>query len=97
MTASPGPYDAALSALRNHVDGLGASLAAWEARQDGPDVHARRSASRAMGAIDAMLRELHNVRTQLTREIRADDDAAAARVDALLAQDAGNHDTGLAD
>ena len=40
MTASPGPYDAALSALRNHVDGLGASLAAWEARQDGPDVHA---------------------------------------------------------
>lgn len=27
MTASPDLYDAALSALRNHVDGLGVSLA----------------------------------------------------------------------
>lgn len=86
-------YDAALSALRNHVDGLGVSLAIWEARrQDGPDAHARRCANDAMDAIDGAIRELHAIRAQLTGEIRADDDATAARVDALLAEHARNHD-----
>jgi hypothetical protein len=41
-----------------------------------------------MDAIDAMLRELHQVRAQLTGEIRADDDATDARIDALLSEDA---------
>jgi hypothetical protein len=45
-----------------------------------------------MDAIDAMLRELHAIRAQLTGEIRADDDATAACDDALLAEDAMNHD-----
>ncbi|MDQ2876849.1 MAG: hypothetical protein M3Y33_19410 [Actinomycetota bacterium] len=38
-----------------------------------------------MGAIDAMLAELHQVRAQLVTEIRASDDATDARADALLA------------
>ena len=38
-----------------------------------------------MDAIDAMLAELHALRSRLTGEMRASDDATAARVDALLA------------
>ena len=77
------PYDGPLSALRNHVDDLGAWLAIWEGRRE-PDAHARRCASDAVDAIDAMLRALHEVRQRLTGEIRAADDASAARADALL-------------
>ncbi len=81
------PYDGPLSALRGHVDDLGAWLAIWSARDDGkPDSHARRCASDAMDAIDAMLRDLHLVRARLAGEIRASDDASAARADALLKQ-----------
>jgi hypothetical protein len=37
-----------------------------------------------MDAIDAMLSELHALRSRLVSEIRASDDATATRVDALL-------------
>jgi hypothetical protein len=37
-----------------------------------------------MGAIDAMLRELHALRSRLVGEIRESDDIGAARVDAML-------------
>ncbi len=37
--ASTDPYDAALSAIRSHVDDLGAWLAIWLARAE-PDAHA---------------------------------------------------------
>ena len=83
MTASPGPYDGPLSALRNHVDDLGAWLGIWVNRSE-PDAHARRCASDAVDAVDAALRELHGLRARLADEIRASDDAATARVDALL-------------
>ncbi len=79
------PYDGPLSALRGHVDDLGAWLAIWSARDDSqPDAHARRCASGAVDAVDAALRELHEVRQRLTGEIRASDDASAARADELL-------------
>jgi hypothetical protein len=75
-------FDGQLSALRDHVGDLGARLAIWSARDDGrPDAHARRCANDAMDAIDAALRDL---RARLVGEIRASDDAAAPRVDALL-------------
>ncbi len=61
VTASP--YDAALSALRPHVEDLAAWLAVWEARHE-PDAHARRCASDAVDAVDAMLRDLHQVRAR---------------------------------
>ena len=78
-------YDGALSAIRNHADDLGAWLAIWSARDDGkPDAHARRCANDAVDTIDAALRALHQVRQRLTDEIRASDDASAARADALL-------------
>ena len=83
MTADA--YDGPLSALRGHVDDLGAWLAIWGARDDSrPDAHARRCASDAVGAIDDAIRELHALRARLLSEIRARDDASAAPADALL-------------
>ena len=79
-------YDDAVSALRNHIDGLGVWLAIWQARDDGkPDAPARRAANDAVDAIDGALAELHKIRQLLISEIRISDDATAARVDALLA------------
>jgi hypothetical protein len=80
VTASP--YDAPLSAIREHVENLATWLGIWEARQE-PDALARRCASDAVDAIDGMLRDMYLVRGRLTAEIRADD-ATAARADALL-------------
>ena len=61
------------------------SIAIWEARRaDGPDAPARRAANDAMDAIDAALAGLHALRARLVGEIRAADDQAAARADAVL-------------
>jgi hypothetical protein len=73
-------YDAPLSAIRSHADDLGVWLGIWVNRSE-PDAHARRCASDAVDAIDAMLRDLHQVRGRLVSEIRAADDATAARAD----------------
>jgi hypothetical protein len=78
-------YDGPLSALRGHLDGLGTWLAIWVGSDDSkaePEV--RRAASTAMDAADQMLAELHQLRARLVGEIRASDDASAARADALL-------------
>jgi len=91
---SASPYDAPLSALREHVEDLGAWLGIWENRKE-PDAFARRCASDAVVALDAMLREIYLVRGRLTSEIRQADDATAARADALLRVDklpAGHED-----
>jgi hypothetical protein len=70
-----------------HVGLLGVALAQWVARDDSTaDPYARRAANLAMEAIDAALAELHELRARLVAEIRADDDATAARVDELLAR-----------
>jgi len=82
VSASP-DYDAPLSALLEHAENLGAWLGIWENRRE-PDAFARRCASDAVDAIDAMLRDLYLIRGRLTAEIRQDDDATAARADELL-------------
>jgi hypothetical protein len=66
---------------------LAIALAQWETRDDGkaqPEV--RRAANTAMDTIDAMLRDLHAMRSRLVGEIRQADDASAARADAMLAK-----------
>lgn len=85
MTASPDPYDATLSAIRGSVEDLAVALAIWSYREE-PDAQARRAASDAVDAVDAMLRDLHTVRQQFVSEIRTADDATAARADELLAR-----------
>jgi hypothetical protein len=66
---------------------LGVALAQWAGRDD-TQAHPeeRRAANTAMDAIDAMLRELHQLRAGLVSEIRADDDDSLARADELLAR-----------
>ena len=65
---------------------LGVALAQWAVRDDTrADPDARRAANTAMAAIDAMLGELHQLRSRLVGEIRASDDAFDALVDARLA------------
>ena len=83
--ARPDPFDADLSALHNHVDNLGPWIGIWEARHE-PDAHARRCASDAIDTIDGALAALHRIRGELVTQVRAADDAAAARADELLAR-----------
>jgi hypothetical protein len=70
-----------------HNGVLAVALAQWAARDDSkPDPEARQAANTAMDAVDATLRELHELRARLVSEIRTSDDAAAARADQLLAK-----------
>ena len=73
--------------LDTPASALAVALAQWETRDDTrPQPEIRRAANTAIDAIDAMLRELYLMRGRLVGEIRAADDAAAARADALLAR-----------
>lgn len=74
--------------VRIHVlaEKFAVSLATWATRDDSKAQPAVRvAANDAMDAIDALLRELHGVRSKLLGEIRDHDDIAAVRVDAMLA------------
>ena len=69
--------------LEDPMGVLAIALGQWE---DGrPPPFARRAANTAMDEIDRMLATLHQMRSRLVGEIRAADDATAARTDALLA------------
>lgn len=72
--------------VRDHVEDISAALAQWSEWDDTkPQPDLRRAASDAVRAIDDALAGLQRIRTQLVGEIRRSDDAAAKRVDALLA------------
>ena len=87
----PDPFDADLSALHNHVENVGPRLAIWQARRE-PDAHARRCASDAIAAIDALVGAAYRIRARLITETRRADDEAAARADALLGRGGGRDD-----
>jgi len=73
--------------LGDELGVLNVNLAIWMARDDSKaDPGAREAANTAVDAIDAMLRELHAMRSRLVTEIRAADDATGRRVDDLLAR-----------
>ena len=75
------------SRLEDHNGVLGVALAQWAARDDTRAEPAiRQAANTAMDAVDSMLAGLHQLRARLVSEIRASDDLAAARADALLAR-----------
>jgi hypothetical protein len=79
------PYDV-YAKLEDPMGVLSVAIVQWEERDDSkPRPEVRRAANTAMDQIDAMLAELHRMRSRLVGEIRASDEATAARADALLA------------
>jgi hypothetical protein len=73
------------NALQFHVDRLDDALILWTDRDDTkPQPALRQAANVAVDSIDALLRELYRMRTELITQIRVSDDASAERVDALL-------------
>lgn len=80
----------AVRAIGEHTVTLAHALTLWAVRDDSrPQAEVRQAANTAMDAIDAILREAHELRARLVGEIRASDDATAARADELLAQGRG--------
>lgn len=79
MTESPDqPIDA--RQVAEHVAALNVALAIWAGRDDTvPQPEVRLAAADAVADIDAAVRELHRLRSELVGEIRRSDDAAAAR------------------
>lgn len=78
---------AAILRIRDNAAALTLHLGQWAGREpDPPSPDARRAANEAVTDIDAMLADLYQVRQELLGEMRETDDAAAARVDALLAR-----------
>ena len=64
---------------------LNVNLAIWMARDDSKaDASVTRAGNQVLDSIDAMLRQLHQVRARMVAEYREDQDTAAARADALL-------------
>ncbi|AHH98240.1 hypothetical protein [Kutzneria albida] len=76
-----------IDALRGHVETLAGAMETWALRDDSkaqPGV--RQAANTAVDSIDALSRELHEMRDGLITGIRQYDDATAARADALIAR-----------
>ena len=70
-----------------HNGALAVALAQWAARDDTEaEPGVTRAGHAAVDEIDAMLRELHRLRTRLTGEIRERQDITMARADVLIAQ-----------
>ncbi len=89
MTCDANEFYDVYGKLEDPMGVLGVGLAQWEIRDDSkaqPEV--RRAANTAMDAIDTMLAALHQMRARLVSEIRASDDASAARADAMLSGNA---------
>jgi hypothetical protein len=81
-----GPLEGIGGRLGDLAELLGVSLGQWAYRDEAADPAAAvRAGGTALDTIDAMLRALHDARAELVTEIRADQDATAARVDAMLA------------
>lgn len=86
-TQLPGSaYADEAAAIRDAAEDIGPFLAWWAMHDDTRACPAeRQAANNAMDAIDRALAGLHRLRDRLVSDIRASDDASAARVDAMLA------------
>ena len=72
--------------LGDDAELLGVMSGQWAYWDEAADKGAaRRAANMAVDMIDGMLAALHKARAGLVAEVRAHDDATAARVDAMLA------------
>jgi hypothetical protein len=76
-----------MTSLHDQIGTLGVALARWSQRDDTrPQPELRQAANTAVDAVDELTRRLFALRQRLMTEIRASDDATAARMDALLAR-----------
>jgi hypothetical protein len=79
-----------MTRLHDEIGTLGVALARWSERDDTrPQPEIRQAANTAVDAVDELTRRLFALRRRLVTEIRASDNATAARVDALLARQRG--------
>jgi hypothetical protein len=79
-----------MTSLHDEIGILGVALARWSERDDTrPQPEIRQASNTAVDAVDELTRRLFALRRRLVTEIRASDDATAARVDALLARPRG--------
>jgi hypothetical protein len=86
-TTPPPPELIDCADLREHVETLSVALAWWAYRDDSTaQLEVRQAANLAVESIDAALSQLHRIRGRLLGQIRRSDDAAAERVDELLAE-----------
>ena len=70
-----------VTSLRDHTGILSAALEQWAGQATAPDkATARRAASTAVDAIDALLRDLYLLRGRLVQEIRRAGNAARCQV-----------------
>lgn len=91
---SPSRSHDPIARILDHAEDLSVAHAHWSAGESSDremTIHrrepgARRAATTAVESIDAMLRELHQVRSQIITEARRHDDAVGEYVDALLAK-----------
>ena len=75
------------ASLQVHASVLAGVLDLWRTRDDTKaQAEVREAANLALDEIDSMLAELHQLRARLVTEMRASDEATAARVDALIEQ-----------
>jgi hypothetical protein len=76
-----------MTGLHDEIGTLGVTLARWSERDDTrPQPEIRQAANTAVDAVDELICRLYALRQRLVTEIRASDDAAGTRVDALLAR-----------
>jgi hypothetical protein len=76
-----------MTGLHDEIGTLGVAPARWSERDDTrPQPEIRQAANTAVDAVDELTRRLFALRRHPVTEIRASDDATAARVDALLAR-----------
>ncbi len=75
------------SPLGDELGLLNVHLAVWMARDDSKaDASVTRAGSQVTASIDAMLRQLHQLRARMDAGYREHQDIAAARADELLAR-----------
>ena len=71
--------------LEEELGVLNVNLAVWMARDDSKaDASVVRAGNQVLDSIDAMLRQLHQLRARMVAEYREDQDIAAVRADELL-------------
>ena len=83
MTITPSPSER-VTLIGIAVEQAADALAYWSRRQDRGEITYVEAGHRALTKIDASIMLLHQARQALIADLRADEDARAQRIDAML-------------